>query len=387
MPRGNIEKRGENVWRIRIFLGTDADGKQLYHRETVRGTKKAAQTRLTELLRELDTGGYVEPTKLTLGEFLERWLRDYVKPKLKPTTASRYASITDQHLIPALGHIPLAKLRPADLQRYYAEAEKRGRLDGRGHSLSPATIRKHHVVIHRALEIAVKWGLVARNVADAVELPEIRREKFDVWTAEEVNTFLTAIADHRMMPLYATAIMTGMRRGELFGLRWSDVDLDEGWIYVRNTRVIVDGKVSEGDPKTEAGERRIAIADRLVSILRKHRAAMAKEKLLMGERYHDSGFVFCHYDGRPANPSNVTKRQFPELIKKAGVKRIRFHDLRHTHATLLLQAGVHPKVVSERLGHSSIRITMDTYSHVLPSVQREAADAFERLIAPKSKAI
>ncbi len=384
MARGNIEKRGENTWRIRVYLGTDPDGKQRYYRETVHGTKKAAQQRLTELLRELDTGGFVEPSRETFAEYLERWLRDYAEHAVRPSTLRGYAMMIRRHIAPALGHIPLAKIRPMDLQQYYADALRKGRQDGRGEALSPQTVLHHHRLIHRALEQAVRWGLVARNVADAVEPPRVSRAEQRTWTPEEARQFLEALKGHRLYALYATAIMTGMRRGELLGLQWDDVNLEAGWLSVRQALLEVEYRPRLMETKSRSSVRRVSIPPELVEILKAHRIAQAKERLAMGPMYEDHGLVFCQPNGRPLHPHNVSARQFPRLCEAAGVPRIRFHDLRHTHATWLLAAGVHPKVVAARLGHSSTNLTLDTYSHVIESVEREAGDVVGRLLFSRS---
>ncbi len=381
MARGNIQKRGESSWRLRIYLGTGPDGKQKYYTETVHGTKKAAQQRLTELLRQLDTGGFVEPTKTTFGEFVERWLEDY--QGLRPNTRKSYEDALRVHIVPALSHIPLAKLRPTDLASYYSAALRAPRKDGKPGTLSSTTVAQHHRIIHRILETAVRWGLVARNVADAVEPPRKAEHRPEVWTPEEARRFMDAIADHRLHALYVTAIMTGMRRGELLALRWSNVNLDAGWLSVQEAVVMVDGRPQIREVKSKKSRRRIDLPPELVAVLRQHRARQARERLLMGPAYEDNDLVFCQPNGRMLWPNNVSERQFKALCKRAGVRPICFHELRHSHASFLLAAGVHPKVVSERLGHSTVSITLDIYSHILPTVQGEAAAAIEGMLTSR----
>lgn len=369
---GHVRQRSEGSWSIVIYLGRGSDGKKKYKWETVHGTKKQAEARKTQLLHELNTGGYVEPAKMTLGEFLDRWVEDYAKAAVRPSTLTLYKSIIAKQIKPRLGHIPLARLTGLDVQRYYTWALSSGRVVAEGEKaqpLSPASVRKHHNLLHKALGHAVQWGLVARNVAEAASPPSVERPDIHPLTAEEVLRFLGCVPADRYA-LYLTAVTTGLRRGEVLGLRWQDLDLGVGTISVRRS---LGAKAGIGNTKTRSSVRQVVLSPMLIEALKTHRARQAEERLKCGPHYRDHGLVFTVAGGDPIGPRNLV-RQFKAILKKAKLPQtVRFHDLRHTHATLLLKKGVHMKVVSERLGHSSVSITGDIYAHVLPSMQQEAA--------------
>jgi integrase len=372
--RGTIEKLPSGSWRVTVSLGKDpTTGKYVRSRQTVDGTKKDAERKRTEMLRALDTGTYVEPTKLTLGAFLERWLRDYVGANIqKPKSREFYSSITRVHLIPALGSVALARLTPARVQEYYRDKLESG--------LSSTSVQGHHRTLHRALVCAVKWGLVGRNVCDATEPPKIRRLEMKTWTPAECLRFLNAAKANRYGPLFAVAIYTGLRQGELLGLRWLDTDFESGTLVVQQTLEKSGTEPRFGTPKTAKSRRLVPIPAELVTMLRAWKARQNAERLALGSEYRDYGLVFTIPGGGPIHHQNLSRRDFARLTEAAGVPKIRFHDLRHTSAGLLLGANVNAKVVSERLGHSSIGITLDTYSHVLPTMQREASDALGRIL-------
>ncbi len=378
--QGHIRKQGKNSWSVIICTGRDpATGKYKYKWHTVNGTKKDAQAKLAELLHQMNTGAYVEPAKMTFGQYLDKWLADYVKGAVRPDTFKWYSMIVNRHLKPELGHIPLSRLSPLDLQGYYTRTLTGGRLvkvekaDGEppeykrtGEPLAPAMVRGHHRTIHKALEQAVKWGLVGRNVADAVDPPEVEKKEMQILEQDQLLQFLEVAKASRNYVLYLTAIMTGMRLGEVTGLRWKDVDLSKKAISVRQILKRPGPNPVFAMPKTKKSARKVAISDILAEALRQHKIEQNKEKLLLGSGYEDFGLVFAIPNGHPVNPFNLSRREFKSLLKKAGLPNVRFHDLRHTHATVLFKQNVHPKIVSERLGHSSVGITLDTYSHVLP---------------------
>jgi integrase len=373
MARGSLQKRGADSWRIRIYLGIGPDGRQQYHSETVCGTKKQAQQRMTEVLREMDMGQYVAPARLTVAEYLEQWLRDYAKPQTRPTTYDGYEMVVRVHLAPALGDTRLDQLRPYHIQRYYAD-----KVD----QLSPTTVRQHHRILRKALDCGVKWGLLASNPADAVDPPRPQKAAIDVWTPEEMAQFLMtpAVRQHRLFALFAMALDTGMRRGELVGLRWVDVDMQERVIHVRRSIVsTTQGRIVQ-PPKSSSGVRAIRFSEALAGWLRKHSTSQAKERLVAGSTWTDHDLVFPQPNGKPLNAHNLSARLFPRLCEGAGVPRIRFHDMRHTHATRLLEAGVPLKAVQERLGHASGATTIDIYSHVLQATADLAATAMDDVL-------
>jgi integrase len=375
--RGTIEKLPSGSWRITVSLGKDtATGKYVRSRETIEGTKKDAERKRTEMLRALDTGSYVKPTKMSVGEFLERWLRDYVGANIqKAKSREFYTSIVRVHLIPAMGSIALTRLTPARVQEYYRDRVEAG--------LSSTSVQGHHRTLHRALECAVKWGQVGRNVCDATEPPKRRRVEMKTWTPEESGRFLATAraAETRYYALFAAAIYTGLRQGELLGLRWQDVDLDAASLAVQQTLEKAGTAPRFGTPKTAKSRRTVALPGELVTTLRAWKATQNAERLAIGPDYRDYGLVFTIPGGGPINKDNLTSRTFAHLMEQAKVPRIRFHDLRHTSATLLLAANINPKVVSERLGHGTVGITLDIYSHVLPPLQRDAANEIGRILA------
>jgi integrase len=385
--RGTIEKLPSGSWRITLSLGKDpSTGKYRRSRHTVEGTKKDAERERTRLLREYDTGGYVEPMKTTVAEYLERWLKEYVATRIdKPRTRRSYQMIVRGHLIPAIGHVKLARLTQQTIQAYYATALASGRIDGQGkptgEPLSSTTIARHHAVLHNALEYAVKLGYIGRNVADQTTAPRPNRIDIQTWTADEVRRFLDVARGNRYYALYLAAIVTGTRQGELFGLRWDDIDLDAGLAIIRQTLEKAGRVPVFGTPKTKTSRRTLVLPDVLVTALRSWKARQNQERLLLGPEYRDYGLIFTSPGGGPIFARNLTGRDFARLTAAAGVPVIRWHDLRHTTATLLLGAGTHMKIVSEMLGHSGVQITMDTYSHVSAGMQKTAAEELGRLVS------
>jgi integrase len=289
------------------------------------------------------------------------------------TTYASYAQITHVYIVPYLGHVSLQKLAPAMLQALYARL-----LSGEGERrpLSSRTVRYTHAVIRMALKEALRLGLVARNVADAVSPPKAARPQVKAWDAPELRHFLEVAGADRYSPLWLLAAHTGMRQGELLGLRWQDIDLGRGIARVVQTVPTHHHGVEFGVPKTASGRRTIALDATCIVALRAHRASQNERRLAMGEVWQDYDLVFTSGIGTPLNQGGVYHR-FIALARKANVPRIPFHGLRHSHATVLMKQGVNPKVVSERLGHADISITLQTYSHVLPQMQQEAAAIFE----------
>ncbi|WP_027718778.1 site-specific integrase [Desulfovirgula thermocuniculi] len=370
MP-GHLEKRSNKSWTIVVELGRDpVTGKRKRLKKAFRGTKKEAEKELARLLTEIEKGTYVEPTKLTFGEYLLRWLDDYCRPNLAPSTFDSYQRIIKKHIIPALGAIPMAKLQPMHLQSYYSE--KLG-------ALAQRTVQYHHRIIREALNHAMKWQLIPRNVADAVQAPRAKRPEISVPGLQEIKQLLEAARDHQDYALICTAIFTGMRRAELLGLKWEDVDTNTGTISVRRTlqRLPETGFIFT-EPKSQKSRRQVLIPPVLVEILKEHRRRQLENRMRLGEKYQDHGLVFPRQDGQPEDPSNISHR-FKALVDKLGLSGLRFHDLRHLHATILLAQGVHPKVVQERLGHQTVTLTLDTYSHVIPTIQKEVVEKLQDL--------
>ena len=378
--RGHITKRSEDSYSIVLDVGTDpATGRRRQQRVTVKGTKKDAEKRLGELIHQLDTGIFIRPGKTTLSEYLHRWVKEYAWPNLSPRTAEGYEHIISRHLVPALGNIPLTQIKPEHLQKYYSEKLSGGRCDGKG-GLSARTVRHHHVTLHTALESAVKWGLLVRNPADAVTPPRYQSREMHTLDEHGIHKLLEASKSTNYYALYYMALFTGMRRSELLALRWSDIDLAMCELSVTRTlHHLRDGSFIYRQPKTAKSRRMIALSPSTALVLKEHKEKQGIDHLLMGVPLKVSDLVFSHVDGNPLLPDTVT-REWIRLTRRIGLPGIRLHDARHTHASLMLKQGIHPKIVSERLGHSSIVITLDTYSHVSPGLQEAAALRFEELV-------
>jgi len=383
--KDHIRKRAERSWAVVIDSGKDPEtGKRRQHWHTVRGTKRDAQRALNELLVAIEKGTYSKPSKLTLGNWLVQWLDSYVKMNTTPRTQESYHSIVYRHILPALGQIPLNQLQPRHIQDYYAKALTSGRTDKRG-GLSARSVLYHHRIISEALSNAVRMGIVVRNVAELVDPPRPSKAKTGIMSPDEVIRFLDTAGDTSYYVFFSALLCTGLRRGELLALRWRNLDLDNAVLYVVETAFkLGNGEYVIKEPKTPHSRRAVSLPASLVSLMRKHRADQEEIRKGLGATLIEDDFVFARPDGTPLNPNAVTLA-FKRIIRVAGLNHIRVHDLRHTHATLMLKSGVHPKVVSERLGHASVGITLDIYSHVLPGLQEAAAERFDQILTLEDK--
>ena len=366
--RGHIKQRSKGSWSIVLDLGRDpSTGKRKQQWVTVRGTKKEAESKLAELQHQLNSGGYIKPSKETFGAFLQRWLDDYISLHIRPTTLEAYWQ-RGKHLINGLGHIPLSELRPHHIHRYYRE---------KGKTLAPATLSKHHNLLRASLAQAVEWRTLTINVAEAVKPPQIRRKEMMALTGSEVHRLLEACEGKPWHPIFHTLTWTGLRRSELLGLRWRDVDLLMATLKVAQTlQRLNTGDFIFQEPKTSAGWRTIALSPASCLELRNHREKQERDAETLGIPLTGDTLVFSHPDGSPRVPSTLTLA-FRRLTKRVGLEGVRLHDLRHTMASLYLQQGVSAKTVAERLGHASVVITLDLYSHCLPGVQEAAAAPFD----------
>ena len=337
--------------------------------------------RCGELLHQLDMGTFMKPSKTTLAEYLERWLKDYAKPNLSPRGFERYQGIIAKYIIPQLGNIPLTQLRPEHLQKHYTACQNYG--------LSARTVRYHHAVLHVALKTAVKWGLLSRNPADAVDSPRARHNEMKTWNEQEINRFLEAANDSPYYTLFYTALFTAMRRSELLGLKWSDVDFILSQIQVnRGLHQLKDGSYIFTEPKSAKSRRTIALPPSAILLLKEYREKQELERAMLARALTDDDLVFSTPEGKPLRPNTIT-RAWEVLAARCGLPVIRLHDARHTHASIMLKQGIHPKIVQERLGHSSIQITLDTYSHVAPGLQEAAAKHFDEMLnrKPRNEAV
>jgi len=376
--RGHIRRRGQRSWAVVIDTGRDTNGKRLQRWHSVKGTRDDAENELIRLLRTLQTGEYVEPSRLTIKSFLEQWLADYVQSNTSAKTGERYQEIVECHLVPALGHHKLTKLQPMHIQALYSQALKTGRRDGKG-GLSPRSVLHMHRVLHQALGQGVRWQLLTRNPAAAVEPPRPQNREMRVLTESETAQLLRRAESTRLYVPILLAVTTGMRRGEILALTWVDTDLKTETVTVTKSLEQTKKALTVKSPKTAKGRRTIPLPAMAGKALRRHKVEQAKHRLRLGSAYHDLGLVCAAPNGLHWEPDALS-HQFQVFLKDAGLPRIRFHDLRHTHATQLLRQSVHPKIVAERLGHSTITITLDTYSHVVPGLQEEAARQLDRAL-------
>ncbi len=376
--RGTIRQRSKGSWQLIFDMGRDESGRRRQKFVTVRGTKAEADKCLREMLHRLETGSYVDPAKETVAGYLRRWLTDYAATNTAPKTLEGYNGIVRRYVAPAFGSVGLSKLSPQHVQGLYSSMLARG--------LSPTTVLQTHRVLREALSHAVKWGLLARNVADAVDPP--RKATRDMTPLDDTQSrrLLHALKGSRWEHPFTVALYTGLRRSELCGLRWQDVDLGHAALSVTRSLQRVAGKgLVEMEPKTRRSKRLVSLPSTAVGALQQQRVLQLEQRLLAGAAWHDTGHVFTNPDGTSLSPDGVS-RAFSQIMAVLGLSGVRLHDLRHTHATLMLKMGVHPKIVSERLGHANIGITLDTYSHVLPGLQEAAAEAFEQGLAGASAA-
>jgi integrase len=363
---GTITRRKDGRWEARYTAdtGTGPKRKVLYGK-----TRAEVAEKLTKAMADRDGGLVFDTNNQTVGEYLARWLNDSVRGSVKPITFESYERLVRVHIVPALGRVKLKNLSPPHLQAFY-----RDRLDA---GLSPVTVRYLHSLLHRSLKQALRWNLVHSNVAKAVDPPKIPRKTMQALAPEQARIFLDAAREDRLEALYVLAVHCGLRQGELLALRWEDVDLETRTLRVGRTLSHTKDGPTFTAPKTPRSRRTVRLTTGAVEALKRHSERQAEEIVRMDTLYRDQGLVFASEVGTPLNRHNVNYRSFKPLLERAGLPNIRFHDLRHTCATLLLGRGVHPKFVQELLGHATIAITLDTYSHVLPNMGDQASRAME----------
>jgi integrase len=380
---GHIRRRSAGAWELRYSLGTDpATGKRRVVTTTVRGDRKAAERELRRLLRSLDTGEHVDPTRLTVRDWLTLWLAA-VREEVSPKSHERYAEIARHFLMPALGNLPLTRLAPSHIQQAYSGWATGGRRDGKDGGLSPLTRRHIHRILNSALARAVEQQVLARNPAEAFKkrLPKVERREMTTLSADQSARLLAAIKHTRVYWPVLLALSTGMRRGEVFALRWKNVDLERGSLRVMESLEQTKAGIRFKAPKTDR-TRAITLPAFSVDELRRLKRQQAEELLMLGIRQSGETLVCARADGLPLQPQSLT-HQFTRLTSRVkDLPRVRFHDLRHSHATQLLLAGVHPKIAQERLGHATITTTLDLYSHVTETMQSDAAERLDAVFRP-----
>jgi integrase len=364
---GSIYRRKDGRWvgQYTVYTATGPKYRYLYGK-----TRAAVAEKLTKAMADRNGGLIFDAGNLTVGEYLDSWLSDSVRGTVRPSTFERHEGIIRLHIKPSLGRVWLKKLTPAHVRGLHRE-----KLDA---GLAPATVGKIHSTLHKALSQAVSDGIVPRNAAD-VKAPRPTPEEMRPLSETEVRAFLDLARESgdRFEALYVLAITTGLRRGELLGLRWDDVSMERSTLRVGRALVREGGRHTLGETKTRRGRRQINLTPRTVSTLKAHHKKQQEEKIKLTGLYKDHGLIFATRVGTPINPENLVNRSFKPLLERASLPEIRFHDLRHTCATLLLGRGVHPKLVQELLGHATIAMTLDTYSHYMPSMGDQVAGAMK----------
>ena len=369
--KGSIRRRSKTSWELTIDMGRGPDGKRQRKFLSVQGKRADADRKLRELMAGLDKGIPVDTSNLTVGEYLAQWHAEYAVPHTRARTAERYLMDIRLNLTPRLGNIALVKVRATDVQTLVAELSEH---------LSPASVKHALHVLSSAYRSALQTGLVWHNPCAGVRAPRLVGTEIAIPPTEVVNHILTL---SRATPHHAAfhfLAYTGCRRGEAAGLQWQDLDLDSGKAFIRRSAARVKGQgIIMQPPKTKRGERALSLDKTTVELLRTHQGDQLLAKAELGSLYSKSGFVFAGPFGDPLDPFRLTDT-WRRLSLKAGAPGFRLHDLRHHHASMLLRANVHPKVVQERLGHSTIAVTLDIYSHSVPGLQAEAAETFSRLM-------
>lgn len=369
--KGHVRERGAGNWYAVIDVRDPQTGKRKrkWHSLPDCKGKREAQTECARIISDLKGGSYLEPSKTTVTQFLDRWL-EHIRRQVSPKSHERYSEIVKKNLAPLLGAVILSKLQAAQIDAAYSKALREGRRDGKG-GLSPRTVHHMHRVLKQALGQGVRWQVLNRNPADAAQPPKVERQALDTLSMEQTATVLDALRETRLFVPVMIGVLCGLRRGEIVALRWKSVDLDKGALAVVESAEQTKTGVRYKEPKS-GRSRTVALSETVVEELQAWRARQAQEFLRLGLRPDGNTFVVTQADSKPLQPNSLTH----EWVRLAAAKKlpdVRFHDLRHSHATHLLAANIHPKVASERLGHSKVGITLDLYSHVVPGMQEDAA--------------
>ncbi len=368
MARGSIQAfKTEDGTRYEIIVDLGPDpttGKRRQRRKRFKA-KKEAQAALNAWMAEIDEGTAVDKSRQTVAELMCFWLETYAQHNVRAGTLEGYGYTVNKHIIPGLGAIPVQKLTPEQLQAFYTTKLAAG--------CGPRTVQLCHLRIAQALKMAVKLGLVSRNVANAVTPPRVEQHEMRTWTADQAQRFLAAASQSPYGPIWMLSLATGMRRGETLGLRWQDVDLTANTVSVVQAVGMLRGSPKVRPLKTKSSRRTIAVPLPVIVALREHRARQNERRLALGVEWNDHDLVFAASNGNPINPNNLT-RDYDRWVRMAGVPRIRIHDQRHTHVTLAIQKGANIKAVSQRVGHAETSITMNLYAHVLPEQHKEVSD-------------
>jgi len=369
--KGYVRRRGKRSWQITLDAGTGSDGQRRRIFETVRGSKRTAETRIHQLVTSLEKGVYTPPGRLTLAEHLHNWLTGYVKTNCSIRTLDAIQSIVEHHLIPALGHIQLKQLHPQAIQAYYGQACEK---------LSARSVHYHHRILKQSLKYAVRQGYLGRNPCELVDPPVPGKKPMRTLTPGELEVLLENASSNQFYPVIYTGVSSGLRQAELLALRWRDTDPDIT-MSISVSRVFYKrrGICEFKEPKTSHSRRRVSMTPKLASFLREYRAGRERLYRELGKELTLDDLVFASVEGKPIDPGVLT-HNFARIAKRAGLNGVRFHDLRHTFASLMLLRGAKPKVISEALGHSSVAFTMDVYSHIIEGMQQDAMALLDEVL-------
>jgi integrase len=372
---GHVRRRGKNSWRLKFDIGTDPlTGARRIRYHTFRGTKREAEIKLATLVAENSKGEYVDTSRVTVAEFIDRWQRDWAVSHVSPKTLERYCELLRNHVVPELGKIALQKLRAIDVNAIYG---KLLRGDGRRKPLAARTIKHVHRVLHRALGHAESWGLVQRNVAARAEPPRVAATEVAILAPDQVRAVLEKLRCRSIFPILTLALATGMRRGELLALRWRDVDLDGAALQVEQSLEQTKAGLRFKSPKTKHGRRRITLPPSAVAVLRDLWKEQQEQRLRLGlGKAPVDALVFATWEGKPRSPNAFTK-EWSVAVKAAKMPKVTLHSIRHTHASYLIAQGLDPLAISRRLGHASPTITLGVYGHLFPNADDRAAVAIE----------
>jgi integrase len=374
---GHVRRRGQRSWELKFDIGTDPlTGKRITKYHSFKGTKREAEAELVRLKAGADRGDYVDPSKTTLAEFLDRWERDWAAVNVGPKTLERYRELLKCHVRPHVGAVAIQKLQPVHLAELYAKLLREGRGDGRG--LAARTVGHVHRAIHKALVVATEWGVVQRNVADVAKPPKVQAGEIEILGENATRALLQQLRGRALYPLAVIGLATGMRRGELLALRWRDVDLDGGKLRVEQsleqTKV---GGLRFKAPKTKHGRRTVTLPASVVSELRGHWKAQQEHRLKLGTgKAPDDALVFANWDGTPRSP-NATTKEWRRTLAVLDLPAVSLHALRHTHASQLIASGMDVLTISRRLGHGSPTITLGVYGHLFSNTDDRAAQVIE----------
>jgi integrase len=376
--KGHFKKRGAS-WYFWVELEPGPDGKRQQKSQGGFKTRRDAERAFAELRDEVRRGVYTTPSKLSLTRYLEEEWLPSVFASVRAATYRNYRDLIIAYVKPSFGRTLLVNVTPSRLNSYYADLLATGSRSRSG-GLAAKTVRNVHSMLHKALSDAVRWGHLTRNPVDLAEPPKAERPEMKVWSPDQLRAFIEHTKSDRLAAAWLLLVTTGMRRGEVLGLAWDSVDVANNRIAVVRSLTVVDYRdVRFTQPKTAKGRRSVAIDPTTLDALQSHRVRQLEERLRWGAAWNDTGLVFTREDGSALHPERLT-RWFEQLSRDSGLPRIRLHDLRHSYATAALAAGIPAKVVSERLGHASVMITLDTYSHILPSMQEDAASTVAKLI-------